>query len=119
MAVEIFMPKFLRGLLGFYSTWIGKGVFYFFIAVLLLIPYNDKVRINSDKSYIYFIVVAVYMFVLAVFIIVLGILNALGVLSHRSSSIITKDGSSSSSTRTTKTTTTKTTTLNETLVEEN
>lgn len=118
MAVEIFMPKVLRGLLGFYSTWIGKGIFYLLIAVILLIPFNDKVKINKDKTYVYFIVAAVYMFVLAAFIIVLGVLSALGVLSHRSSSIITKE-SSSSSKKSTTTTTTRTTTLNETLVEDN
>lgn len=114
--VEIFMPKVLRGLMGFYLTWAGKGIFYILIGVILLIPFSNKIKLNGDKIYIFFIVVAIYLFVMAAFLLVLGILSALGTVSVRSSSIVTKSESSSSSK---KTTTTKTSTLNETLVEEN
>ena len=109
------MPHTLRGLLGFYSTWIGKAVFYVLIGVLLLIPFSNRVKIKKDKTYIFFIFVSIYVFVLAAFLFVLGVLSALNIRTYSSSSIITKDSSSKKTTTTT--TTTKTTTLNETLVD--
>lgn len=79
MIVEIFMPRRLQALLGFYMSWIGKGIFYILIAVLMILPFDERVRDGDQKLYIYFIVTSVYQFVLAAFMIVLGVLSALNI----------------------------------------
>ena len=91
MIVEIFMPRKLQALLGFYVSWIGKGIFFIFIAVLMLLPFDERVKDGKKNLYIYFIVAAVYQFVLAAFMIVLGVLSLLNVHKvHRAHPIVDK-----------------------------
>eukprot|EP01107_Rhizomastix_libera_P004803 TRINITY_DN1790_c0_g1_i1.p2 TRINITY_DN1790_c0_g1~~TRINITY_DN1790_c0_g1_i1.p2 ORF type:complete len:135 (-),score=24.87 TRINITY_DN1790_c0_g1_i1:109-513(-) len=39
-AMEVFMPAFIRKYIGFYTTWVGKAMFFIFFGVLLLLPLN-------------------------------------------------------------------------------
>lgn len=95
--VEIFMPSRLAGWMGFYVTWAGKGLFFIFIGVLLILPYQAGV--NPE---VYYLIAAIYLFVVAVILIVLQILAAVSVHSRSSShSIIVVKSSSSSSLHTT------------------
>ena len=77
------MPKKLRGLMAFYLTWAGKAVFFIFIGVLLLIPWELGFKLR-----VYFLVSAIYMFVVAIIYIVLQVLSCVGKFSKRAHPIV-------------------------------
>ena len=92
IVVEIFMPTKLRSLMAFYLTWTGKAVAFIFIAVLLIIPFENKVKFRA-----YYLVAAIYLFVVAAILIVLQVIGCLGKFSSRSHPIINKEETTSSS----------------------
>ena len=92
IVVEIFMPSKLRSLMAFYLTWTGKAVSFIFIAVLLIIPFENKAKHRA-----YYLVAAIYLFVVAAILIVLQVIGCLGKISSRSHPIINKEEATTTS----------------------
>ena len=83
IVVEIFMPKKMRGLMAFYLTWLGKAIFFVFIGVLLLIPWEAKI-----KARVFFLIAAIYVFVVAFIYVILQVFSCIGKFSKRSHPIV-------------------------------
>lgn len=79
--VEVFMPIRLQSWVGFYLTWVGKGLYFIFIGVLLLLPYEE----NVARYRAFFLIAAIYLFVLAVILIAFQILACVSVHGHSTS----------------------------------
>jgi hypothetical protein len=46
---EVFMPGRLMGWVSFYLTWVGKAIWYIFVGVLLLLPYQARVKVSCCR----------------------------------------------------------------------
>eukprot|EP00727_Mastigamoeba_balamuthi_P008717 m51a1_g4468 hypothetical protein (145) ;mRNA; r:232289-233038 len=80
IAFEIFMPSLLQSWLTFYMRWLGKGLFFVYLGVIMLLPYEQT---NGRDERPFYLVAGIFTIVVGCLYCLLQILAALSVHSHK------------------------------------